>query len=161
MNNENTKRCRLQSTLELPPLLTSQGTRLSTSTADDLQRRFILWPYKTNIFERKDVLPVPFLFSYLSAGHLWLRLPNTNNGPQVQTFWEKNKHSSATEKQLSCRHRDGNVVCYHHHHHHVECWQVLASRLTRGLSGLLPANVEHKYISWTLSASSTSSASSI
>ena len=50
---------------------------------------------------------------------------------------------------------------YNHHHHHCEGWQVLASRLTRGLSGLLPANVEHKYISWTLSASSTSPASSI
>ena len=60
--NENIKRCRLQSTLELPPLPTSQGTRLSTSTADDLQRRFILWPYKTNIFERKYVLPVVYVY---------------------------------------------------------------------------------------------------
>ena len=69
MNNENTKRCRLPSTLELHLHLTSQDTRLSTSTADDLQRRFIMWPYKINILERKDELPVPFLFSYLSAGH--------------------------------------------------------------------------------------------
>ena len=77
MNNENTKRCRLPSTLEPPPHLTSQDTRLSTSTADDLKRRFIMWPYKTNIFERKYVLPAPFVFfSFLSVGYLSFKWKN-------------------------------------------------------------------------------------
>ena len=80
---------------------------------------------------------------------------------------------TATHHVQCYQHHHHYVQCYHqhqhhhqhhhhhHHHHHCEGWQVLASRLTRGLSGLLPANVEHKYISWTLSASSTSPASLI
>ena len=87
MNNENTKRCRLPSTLEPPPHLTSQGTRLSTSTADDLQRRFILWPYKINTFDRKDVLPV---ILYLPCFQIFL-LVTCGSGSQTLTMVHKCK----------------------------------------------------------------------